>query len=73
MGLETGFLGKILPVKTRNLPRNRVSEVSARRELCVLGVQGSLVFFNLWNYFCIDRPVETVEKKANCLLRVTYR
>ena len=73
MELETGFLGKILSVKTRNLRRNRVSEVSARRELSVLGVQGSLVFFNLLNYFCVDRPVETVEKEANCLLGITCR
>ena len=73
MGLETGFLGKILSVKTRNLRRNWVSEVTARRELSVLGVQGSLVFFNLLNYFCVDRPVETVENKVNCLWDGTLR
>ncbi|MEG3976989.1 hypothetical protein QT970_20545 [Microcoleus sp. herbarium8] len=30
-----------------------------------------LDFFNLLNYFYVDRPVETVEKKVNCLRDMT--
>ncbi len=48
MGVETWFLRKILSVKTRNLRRNRVSSVSARRELFVLGARAEHHIFFIY-------------------------
>jgi len=44
----------------------------ASRTIC-FGCEAIAYFFILLNYFCADRPVETVEKKVNCLLGVTFR
>ena len=51
MGAYSRFLRKILSVKMRNLCRNPVYEVSARRELSVSGGKRSPIFI-LLNYFC---------------------
>ncbi|WP_194060674.1 hypothetical protein [Tychonema sp. LEGE 07203] len=45
---------------------NPVSEVVARRQLFLQGA-GFVSIFYLLNIFCVDRPVETVENKVDCL------
>lgn len=72
MGAYSRLLRKILSVKMRNLRRNPVYQVSARRELSVSGAKRSPIFYFI-ELFLGDRPVETVEKKVNCLLGVTFR